>query len=357
VEVADLDGDGDLDTALVSAAPDSGRFRWVDTRPIQDAKVDVDLTFAEAEGMVVADLDGDGDLDVAALSDCADGSCSPDGELVAWENAGGAFSLATTDTAAAQIASGGADDVLRIDARHLGRDGYSFHPEDSSVELTSLELLFEETGGDPLSNAEMSALVDRVEVWLDDEVAGDLDAFDGADDLVATVDGPFTLSAGVLSVPFASGDPAVLLEPDEGVTTLVVENVRTYFVVVGLTAGAGGATPASFQVTHRTESSSTAQDATALIPVRLEWAADVGTGVVAAGPVGLPDHLLIQNETLTGTDTREACLTITADTNVTVQAGADVVFRASDLVILGNGFAVESTASFVVDMTSPALCP
>ena len=275
---------------------------------------------------------------------------------MAWENAGGQFSLATTDTAPAEIASGGAAEVLRIDARHLGRDGFSA-PADSNVELTSLELLFEETAGDPLSDGELSALVESVEVWLDDEAAGTLDAFDGEDDLVATVDGPFSLSAGVLSVPFTSGDPMVLLEPDEAVTAQAVENVRTYFVVAGLAVDADLQTPASFRITHRTESSSTAQDATALVPVRLEWAADVGTGVIAAGPAGPPDHLLIQNETLSGTDTREACLTITADTAVVVQAGADVVFRAADRVVLGSGFSVESSASFAIELSSPALCP
>ena len=355
--IADLDGDGDQDAATVVASTDSGRIRWIDRRPVQNGKVDVDLAFAEGEGLVVADLDGDGDLDLAAASNCGDGGCSPVNEVAAWENAGGQFSLATTDTAPAEIASAGADDVLRIDARHLGRDGFSFHPLDSDIELTSLELLFEESGGDPLGSGEMDALVDRVEVWLDDELAGTVDAFDAQDDLVATVSTPFTLSSGVLSLPFVSGDAAVLLEPDSAMTGGVIENIRTYFVVVGLTADASSQTPASFQVTHLTEASSTAQDAEALLPLRLEWAANAGTEVITAGAAGPPDHLLIQSETLTGSDTREACLTITADPDVVIQAGATVVFRAADQVVLGDGFQVESAASFRIEMSSPALCP
>lgn len=39
-----------------------------------------------------------------------------------------------------------------------------------------------------------------------------------------------------------------------------------------------------------------------------------------------------------------------------VQTGATVVFRAADQVVLGDGFQVESGASFRVEMASPALC-
>jgi hypothetical protein len=203
----------------------------------------------------------------------------------------------------------------------------------------------------------MNALIDRVEVWLDDEVAGTQGLFDGEDDLVTTVDAPFTLSAGVLSVAFLSGDAEVLLMPDSPTTSMMVENIRSYFVVIGLTADANGQTPSSFQVTHLTDASSTAQDAEALLPLRLEWAANVSTDTVAAGAIGPPDHLLIQNETITGIDTREACLTITADPDVVIQAGATVVFRTAEQVALGSGFVVESTATFRVEMSSPALCP
>jgi hypothetical protein len=160
----------------------------------------------------------------------------------------------------------------------------------------------------------------------------------------------------VLGVPFVSRDPNALLEPDVGNTSTVLENVRTYFVVVGLTADAESQTPSSFQVTHLTEASSTAQDAVALVPLELEWAADAGTGTISAGPAGPPDHLLIQNQALSGVDTREACLTITADPDVVIQTGAEVVFRAADQVVLGDGFQVESGASFRVEMASPALC-
>jgi hypothetical protein len=158
-------------------------------------------------------------------------------------------------------------------------------------------------------------------------------------------------------VPFTSGDAEVLLQPDSPTTSTVIENIRTYFVVVGLTADAQSQTPSSFQVTHLTEASSTAQDAEALLPLTLEWAANVKTDVIAAGPTGPPDHLLIQNETLSGADTREACLTITADPDVVLQAGATVVFRAADHVALGSGFNVEPTATFTVDISSPILCP
>ena len=44
----------------------------------------------------------------------------------------------------------------------MGRSG------DSDVQVTGLELLFEEVAGDPLSSAEANALVDTLRVYLDD---------------------------------------------------------------------------------------------------------------------------------------------------------------------------------------------
>ena len=52
-------------------------------------------------------------------------------------------------------------DLLEIVMTHRGRTG------DSDEELATLELLFEEAPGDPLSSAEANALIDTLAVYRD----------------------------------------------------------------------------------------------------------------------------------------------------------------------------------------------
>jgi RHS repeat-associated protein len=58
------------------------------------------------------------------------------------------------------------------------------------------------------------------------------------------------------------------------------------------------------------------------------------------------EDLLLEGETLTGTETLEVCGEIVAGNSVTIAAGADITFRAGDRIVLGNGFSVEEGAVF-----------
>jgi hypothetical protein len=62
--------------------------------------------------------------------------------------------------------------------------------------------------------------------------------------------------------------------------------------------------------------------------------------------------VVIQNRVFDGTTVCVALSTLTANTNVLVQPGADVTFN-SPAVTLGNGFSVEVGAVFKVDVTPP----
>ncbi|GAG65749.1 unnamed protein product [marine sediment metagenome] len=68
------------------------------------------------------------------------------------------------------------------------------------------------------------------------------------------------------------------------------------------------------------------------------------------------EDVLIQDRVFDGTTVCVAQSTLTANTNVLVQSGADVTFN-SPVVTLGNGFSVEVGAAFKVDVTLLAAQP
>ena len=91
-----------------------------------------------------------------------------------------------------------------------------------------------------------------------------------------------SLAAGTQTLTLPDGDPGV---------QVVFGTPATFFVVVTLTSNANEQTPHRFQVTHLTQSSSTAEDRTNDSPLRLEYAADVSSRrVLAASPTSNEDH-------------------------------------------------------------------
>jgi hypothetical protein len=78
--------------------------------------------------------------------------------------------------------------------------------------------------------------------------------------------------------------------------------------------------------------------------LRPEPVSTVGTEVVAAEE--------LSHESLSGSHLIEATGSITADW-VTLETGSDVTFRAGEVVVLSDGFAVGSGASFQVEIGPP----
>ena len=162
-----------------------------------------------------------------------------------------------------QLTSGQTDDLLMITMAHRGRSG------DGDEELATLELLFEDGHGIPLTTPEASSLVGKLAIYLDDGSG----AFEiNSDTLVAGVDS-LSLTGGIQTVALTDGDANVQVQ---------FGAPRIYFAVVEMTADAYTQTAVDqFRVTHVTASSSTAQDRDHGIPLILEYAADAGTGNVA----------------------------------------------------------------------------
>jgi hypothetical protein len=264
VHAADLDGDGDLD--VLSASIDDGGVAWYENDGSSPPAFDAHeiTTGADSAAWVhAADLDGDGDLDVVSAS-------SHDDSVDWYENRGGQFALDTTATAPFIIGGGNEDDVLRIVATHRGRSG------DAEAELATLELVFEDSAGDPLTSDQANSLIDNLHIYGDDDGSGSFEP--GSDSLVTTV-GQLALVAGTQTVSFTPGDAQVGLAYGTPVTL---------FVVVELADDAASQAPGGFRVTHVTESSSTARYRDHDLPLTLEFAPNVGSMVWLQRPVYLP---------------------------------------------------------------------
>jgi hypothetical protein len=228
VRAADLDADGDLD--VFAAASAAGEVAWWENtagNALAWSRHSIDAAFGGAIFVAAADLDSDGDLDMLA------GGVGND-TVAWWENRGGQFALPTTDTAPASITIADVADALAITVTHQGRVG------DRALELTALELLFEETAGDPLTTAEANATIEELRIYRDTgsgvfEVASDT--------LVATVD-TLALTAGQQTVSFTDGDANV---------EVAFAAPVTFFVVLTFPSFPSGPLVSSLRVTHVTE--------------------------------------------------------------------------------------------------------
>ena len=186
-----------------------------------------------------------------------------DNKIAWYENQGGQFALATTDTAPAVLLQGDTSDLFEIVMTHRGIAG------DRDEELATLELQFEESSGDPLSTDDANALIESLAVYRDTG-SGVFEA--GSDTLVTSVSMPngtqtLTLPDGHAGAQVAHGTPG------------------TFFAVVTLTSDAQAHTINRFVLTHVTEAGSTAEDRDHDIPLALEYVADLASRtVLAASP-------------------------------------------------------------------------
>ena len=62
-----------------------------------------------------------------------------------------------------------------------------------------------------------------------------------------------------------------------------------------------------------------------------------------------PSELALAGETVTGTEIREACSTITVGSAFVVAAGGDLTLRAGDLIAIGNGLSVVGSLALALD--------
>jgi len=256
VALGDLDNDGDLDAFVANQnQPDKV---WLNDGSGNFSDSGQSLGNSNGMGVALGDIESDGDLDafVCNVSNQADN---------VWLNRGGQFALPTTNTAPGLFLQGATDDVLKIVATHRGRT------LDTDMELVTLELLFEETPGEPLSEAEANALIAKLWLYLDDGSG----IFESGSDttIVSGPITPLTLTAGVLTIAFSDADPNV---------QVAFGTPKTYFVVVELKSDAKAQTPNQFRISHLTQSTSTGEDRDNDLPLILEYAVNVPSSLAPA---------------------------------------------------------------------------
>ena len=275
---ADLDGDGDTD--VLSADTGAGDVAWWENTA-GDGSVwsehTIDAAFDGAFSVFAADVDGDGDADVL-------GAAGIDHDITWWENQGGQFALPTTDIAPTRAVDGSTQSALEFDATHRGRSG------DSAAELATVELLLTDALATPLTDMQADDLFFALSVYLDDGSG----VFEAGTDTEVTFVTSFSLTAGVLTLPFADDDPDAQFT--EGTP-------KKYFVAIEFESDASAQAPDDVQLTHITEASSTGEDAAHDLPLSLEFTTNVASSPIEVNdlPVAIADEFVIfKNDDLVG---------------------------------------------------------
>ena len=85
------------------------------------------------------------------------------------------------------------------------------------------------------------------------------------------------------------------------------------------------------------------------VPINLIY--DEIGAIVDAPPCMLPDDILmLHDETVVGSDLREACVSVTAGTNYNVAAGGSLTLRARERVTLQSGTSIANGADLAIDI-------
>lgn len=303
----DLDRDGDID--IVATYDNDLSAAWYEN-------LDGAGSFGPQRSLVLnqigtdihpADLDGDGDLDLL--------HARPGDFAVFWlENVGGQYTLETFDAAPAAPTAGEQTPLLEILLTVHARPG------DSAAELATLDLLFEDAAGNPLTSAQANALIENLLIYRDDDDG----SFDPTRDILVESVAALTLTGGETTLVLADGD-----------NNLRVAAPARFYVVAELTADAHLQVPNTFRVTHQALTSSTVEDATFDILLTGTPTVDVASSfVMPLGPIPVDSFADVIDPMDGVTSLREAIIQANAnpgEDRILLQAGTYL------LAIAGTG--------------------
>ncbi len=228
VAAADVNHDGHVD--IVGASRSGGDVRWWrnytgdGTFWVYPLALDTDL--AGARAVAVGDISEDGFLDVVAAGTT--------GDLVKlYESNPGQSITSTHDVAPETIGNSETAAILRISPLHGGL------ATDPDMELRNIGILIDDGYGIPLITPEVNAIIESVQVWLDDNNNGFFDASE--DTMLNEVDYLALSSGGFATVGIPHGGANPRINP-----TLI----RTFFLVVTTTSNASSIPTHQFRISH-----------------------------------------------------------------------------------------------------------
>ncbi|MEQ8819871.1 MAG: VCBS repeat-containing protein [Sumerlaeia bacterium] len=267
-ELADIDGDGDLDFVIPGYYEGNASAAFLNERDFGNPWTYLYMSYSDGPGKT-ADMDGDGDLDFVGAYLYYDEDENAFPYLAIYDNLGGQFSIVSFDiTPGVPVDDGDIVPLIGFEVTHEGRAG------DRDIELRTVELqLIDNSTSDPLTTSEANDVIQRMYLQLDD---GDFVwEPDAAEDEVIVTLGSLSLDAnGVFTMVLPESEAVPSILQPHGIAP------NRYYISAVTTTNAGSLPQSDFLLIHRTASSSGADQAITDIPLSLEYEADFEVGPV-----------------------------------------------------------------------------
>jgi len=190
VQAIDLDHDGDVDVVATGYGGGDLRFWRNDGSGASWHLHSITSSLDAAWQVLAADLDGNNDMDLLVTA------AGTSDSLSWYKNVGAQFVTVAYDYSPIRIEDGASDSIINFLISNNGRSG------DHDLEISKIALSFEDENGTALSSAQINAIIDRLEIYLD---TNDDALWEVNEDTLLMTDLYLSLDNGVLTETFSHG--------------------------------------------------------------------------------------------------------------------------------------------------------